>query len=139
MTALSADSCARCDAYLGDGQLRGEACEENCAVHPSRMSAAPPLTSTSTEPNSGATAVVGAGFALSDLRDVRFALPHVVVSARSVSQQGGRCASVRIQTEQVSVPMVLVHYIQLAPCADPALHVSRDLVFCRLWRGWWCT
>jgi hypothetical protein len=114
MTALSADSCARCEAYLGDGQLRGEACEENCAVHPSSVSIAVPVNSTSTEPNSGATTMVSAGFALADLRDVRFALPHVVVSARPVSERGGPAASVRIQTEQVSVPMVLVHFIHRA-------------------------
>jgi hypothetical protein len=114
MTALSADSCARCEAYLGDGQLRGEACEENCAVHPSGISAAPPATSTSTEPNSGTTTIANAGFALADLRDVRFALPHIVVSARSVSEQGEQCAAVRIQTEQVSLPMVLVHFIHRA-------------------------
>jgi hypothetical protein len=112
MTDLSADSCARCDAYLGDGQLRGEVCEENCAVHPGSMSAAPPVNFTSADTNSGAATVSGAGFALSGLRDVRFALPHVVVSARSMSEQGEQPASVRIQTEQVSVPMVLVHYIQ---------------------------
>jgi hypothetical protein len=138
MTDLSADSCARCDAYLGDGQLRGEACEENCAVHPGSMSAAPPVNFTSADTNSGAATVSGAGFALSDLRDVRFGLPHVVVSARSVSERGGQCTTVRVQTEQVSFPMVLVHDYRLSKCAGDLL-VTRDIVFCRLWRGWCCS
>jgi len=86
--------CARCTNYLGDAHLQGESCERNCAVHISTNTVNTTDPSVPEDVNNNTTA--GQAFAVSDLRDVRFALHAVIFSVAAA-----RARTIHTLTEQV--------------------------------------
>ncbi len=92
--------CARCTNYLGDAHLQGESCERNCAVHTTTniVNTTDPSVSEDVK-NKNTTA--GQAFAVSDLRDVRFALHAVTFSVAAAQAH-----QIHTLTEQV---MIIFH------------------------------
>jgi len=88
--------CKRCASYLGDAHLQGENCDPSCeVVHAPSSSSA-----TGAAPAPAPVGHVGQqNFSIADLRDVRFALQTVRISASQTRSVGVSASAEQVRDE----------------------------------------